>query len=613
MTNQTQPGTTDLTVPPTQPPRAQSLAHLFLDRVTDTPQREAFRYPDGEGWQSVTWQAVSDRARHIAAGLLALGISPGDRVAIASSTRYEWILAHLGILSSGGATTAVYPTTGAHDVHFILADSASRVLFAEDDEQIDKLLAYRSALPTLTTIVTFDGTADDESVISLADLERLGQRHLADRPSAVDDAIAGLHPESLATLIYTSGTTGLPKGVRLVHDCWVYEGAAIAALGLHTAADLHYLWLPLSHSYGQLLLTAQIAIGYASAVDGQPDRLVKNLAAVRPTMMAAPPRMFEKIHGRVVATARAQGTAKARIFDWAFSVGTRVSQLRRDGKRPTRLLALQHAVANRLVFTKLRDRFGGRIRYLISGGAPLHRDLAEWFHAAGILVLEGYGLTETSACTTFNRPDRYRFGTVGQPLPGTEVRISGDGELLIKGPGVMRGYHNLPDQTAQVLTPDGWLHTGDIGETTDGFVRITDRKKDLIKTAGGKYVAPQPIEARFKTICPYAAHLIVHGDQRAYVTALVTLDPDSIGEWAQQHGMTGQPYPQIVTSNAARTMVQGYIDQLNDGLNPWETIKKFAILPDDLTVNGGGLTPSLKVRRHALEAKHAHLLNALYS
>jgi long-chain acyl-CoA synthetase len=593
--------------------RAPSVAHVFLERVAQTPHREAFRHPDGDGWRSVSWAEVGDHVRRIAAGLLSLGIAKEDRVAIASGTRYDWVLADLGILCSGAATTTVYPTTGADDVRFILGDSESRILFAEDAEQVAKIRGHRHELPLLSKVVTFDGTADGDWVISLADLERLGEEYLRANTTAVDDAVASLDRENLATLIYTSGTTGKPKGVRLVHDTWVYEGAAIKQLGELTSEDVQYLWLPLAHSFGKVLLSAQMAIGFSSAIDGRIDKLVENLAVVKPTFMGGAPRIFEKVHGRVVTMAHAEGGAKAKIFDWAFRVGIEVSRLRQAGKEPGALLGLQYAVADKLVFHKLRDRFGGRVRFFISGSAALHRDVAEWFHAAGILIMEGYGLTETGAGSTVGRADSFRFGTVGKALPGTELKLAEDGEILIKGPGVMRGYHNLPEQTAEVLTADGWMHTGDIGEIEDGFVRITDRKKDLIKTSGGKYVAPQLVEGQFKAICPYAAQLVVHGDSRNFVSALITLDPEAIVDWADKNGLAGRSYEEIVTSDAAHAMVQGYMDQLNAKLNRWETVKKFAILPRDLTVEAGELTPSLKLKRRAVERKYADVLDGMYT
>jgi long-chain acyl-CoA synthetase len=427
----------------------------------------------------------------------------------------------------------------------------------------------------------------------------------------VDDAVAAVTPESLATLIYTSGTTGRPKGVRLVHDNWAYEGKAIEALELLRPEDLQYLWLPLSHSFGKVLLSGQLAVGFATAVDGRIPKLVDNLAVVRPTFMAAAPRIFEKVQHRVVAMA-GHGL-KRRIFDWAFRVGRRTAELRKAGKEPTGPLALQHALADRLVFAKLRERFGGRLRFFVSGSAALSQDVAEFFNAAGVLILEGYGLTETSAASFVNRPDRVRFGTVGLPLPGTEARIGDDGEILVRGPGVMRGYHNLPEETAATLAGDGWFRTGDVGELDgDGFLCVTDRIKDLIKTSGGKYVAPQSIEIAFKAVCPYAAEIIVYGEGRPYCTALVALDAEAIGGWTGEHGMADRPIAELAADEQVRAMIAGYIEEANRRLPRWETIKRFTILPRELTVESGDLTPSLKLKRRVVAAKHRDLLEALY-
>ena len=431
-------------------------------------------------------------------------------------------------------------------------------------------------------------------------------------PTAVDDAVAAVGPEDLATLIYTSGTTGRPKGVRLVHDNWAYEGAAIDALEILHADDVQYLWLPLSHSFGKVLEAAQLRIGFATAIDGNLDRIVENLGVVKPTFMAGAPRIFEKVRSRVITTAHGEGGAKAKIFDWAFGVGEKASVLRQQGKEPSGLLGFQHGLADRLVFHKIRDRLGGRVRFFISGSAALSQDVAEWFHAAGMTVAEGYGLTETSAFTAVNLPDQVRFGTVGPPAPGTEARIADDGEILIKGPGVMRGYHNNPEQTAEVLTEDGWFLTGDIGELDRGYLRITDRKKDLIKTSGGKYVAPQKVEVIFKAVSPYASQIVVHGDTRNYVTALITLDPDAIATWGEQNGMPGASYEQLATSPAMRAVIAGQVDELNTRLERWETIKKFEILPRDLTIEDGDLTPSLKVKRKSVELKYMDVLNGMY-
>jgi long-chain acyl-CoA synthetase len=591
--------------------RPASLAVMVLDRVAAMPDREAFRYPVGDTWESLTWGQVGDRVRQIAAGLLALGICPEDRVAIAANTRIEWILADFGIICAGAATTAVYPTTPAPDVGYILRDSESRVVFAEDDEQIAKLRQQRAELPAIVKVVTFDGTPDDDWVIDLARLEQIGRDHLASAPTAVDDAVAALRPESLATLIYTSGTTGRPKGVRLVHDNWTYEGKGIEALGLLAPDDVQYLFLPLSHSFGKVLLAGQVAIGFTSAVDGRIPKLVDNLAVVKPTFMAAAPRVFEKVQHRV--TAMAGSGAKRRVFDWAFSVGNKVSALRRAGQEPSRLLTIEHAVADRLVFSKLRHRFGGRLNYFVSGSAALSPEVAEFFHAAGILILEGYGLTETSAASMVNRPSNCRFGTVGQPFPGTAARIAEDGEIQLRGPGVMRGYHNLPDETKESFTADGWFRTGDIGEIdADGFVRITDRKKDLIKTSGGKFVAPQAIETTFKAVCPYASEIVVYGEGHPYCVALVALDPETITEWASANGLDGLSFAELAGHERVRALVARYLEEANSRLPRWETIKRFAVLQRELTIEGGDFTPSLKLKRRAVIAQHRDLLESLY-
>jgi long-chain acyl-CoA synthetase len=597
--------------------RPPSVARMLLDRVAATPDGEAFRHPvsgaSGETWRSVSWQELGDRVRAVAAGLIDLGVQPEERVAIIAGTRLEWVLADLGIMSAGAATTTVYPSTQPDDVGYILADSAAVVVFAEDDAQLAKLSANWERLPELRAVVTFDDAGDGADVISLDELERRGRERLAANPGELDEVVAAIRPDSLATLIYTSGTTGRPKGVELIQDCWTYEGAAIDELGLLRRNDLQYLWLPLSHSFAKVLLAAQLMIGFSSAIDGRIDKIVDNLAVVRPTFMAGAPRIFEKVHARVVGMVEQEGGVRLRIFQWAFGVGYKVSRLRQQGRRPTGLLAAQHVVADRLVFHKLRERFGGRVRFFVSGSAALSREVAEWFHAAGVLVLEGYGLTESSAGSAVNLPDRYRLGTVGPPLPGLEVRIADDQEVLLRGPGVMRGYHGLTEQTAEALDSDGWLHTGDIGELdSDGFLRITDRKKDLIKTSGGKYVAPQPIEILFKVLCPLASQIVVHGDGRKYCTALVALDDDELAGWARAHELPETDHAALTKHEDVRAAVGAAIKELNARLNRWETIKDFRILDRDLTIEDGELTPSLKLKRRVVEDRYRSLLDEMY-
>jgi long-chain acyl-CoA synthetase len=516
-------------------------------------------------------------------------------------------------MCAGAATTTVYPSTIDDDVAYILADSECRVVFAEDDVQIAKLTAHRAELPHLTKVVTFEGTSDNDWVISLDELERIGEEQLANDPEVVEKRVEATRPDSLATLIYTSGTTGRPKGVRLRHSSWTYEGAAIVAQNILTEDDLQFLWLPMAHSFGKVLLSTQLAIGFPTAVDGRVDKIVENAATVRPTFMGAAPRIFEKAHDRIVLMQKAEGGLKEKIFNKAFDIGLQVDRLKREGKPVPGLLAAQHKVFDKLVFAKIRERFGGRVRFFISGAAALNREVAEWFNAAGIQILEGYGLTETSAGSFVNKPWMNKFGTVGPVFPLSEVKIAEDGEVLIKGPGVMEGYHNRPEATAETLS-DGWLHTGDIGELDeDGYLRITDRKKDLFKTSGGKYIAPSQIESNFKAICPYASQFLVHGNDRNFCIALVTLDPDSMADWAKQNGMDGASYQEIVSSDKAKEMVAGYIDELNNRLNRWETIKKWILLDRDLTVESGELTPSMKVKRKVVEDNYKDQINALYN
>ncbi|WZH53064.1 MAG: long-chain fatty acid--CoA ligase [Nocardioides alkalitolerans] len=592
----------------------RNVAVQFLDRVEKSADREAYRYPVGDTWTSVTWREAGERVNRVAAGLLALGLEAEQRVGIASSTRYEWIVADLAVMAAGGATTTVYPSTNAADTAYIVGDAECQVVFAEDDEQIAKLREHRSELPTVAKVVTFDGTADGDWVIGLEDLAVLGDGLLAQTPDAVRKVAESIEPDALATLIYTSGTTGKPKGVRLLHRAWVYEGEAIKSQGILDESDLQFLWLPMAHSFGKVLLSVQMACGFATAIDGRVERIVDNLGVVKPTFMGAAPRIFEKAHGKIVTMQANEGGAKEKLFKKAFAVGLEVDRRKREGQSVPPLLKLQHGLFDKLVFSKVRDRFGGRVRFFISGSAALNREVAEWFHAAGILVLEGYGLTETAAGAFVNHPEQYKFGSVGHVFPGGEVKIAEDGEVLIKGPNVMQGYHNLPDKTAETLDADGWLHTGDIGELdADGFLRITDRKKDLFKTSGGKYIAPSAIESQFKALCPYASQFLVIGNNRNYCVALITLDPDQVADWASHNGMEGKSYTEVVSSPAMQKLIDGYVEQLNTRLNRWETIKKHTILDHDLTIESGELTPSLKVKRPVVERNNQETIENLYA
>jgi long-chain acyl-CoA synthetase len=594
----------------------RSVPEMFVHRVKETPDRNAFQFPAGDGWEWLTWKQTADRVRAIAGGLRALGVQNEERCAILSSTRIEWILADLGILCAGAATTTVYPSNTAEECAYILSDSKSRVIFAEDQDQVKKLREVRGELPELMKVVVLaDGAGGDEGwVITLAELEELGRKHDSEHPEQFEEIVRSIEPDHLATLIYTSGTTGKPKGVELVHDCWVFEGEGIAGIGILDIDDHQYLWLPLSHSFGKVLQAMQIYIGMPTTVDGRIPKLVENLAVVKPTFMAAAPRIFEKVYNKVITGAREGGGLKYKIFTWSLKVGREVSRLRQQGKEPGGWLGFKYGIANKLVFKKIKALFGGRVRFFISGSAPLSKDIAEFFHAMGVLILEGYGLTETSAGTFVNRPESFRFGTVGPAIGDTQVKIDPqDGEILLKGRGVMRGYHGQPELTAEVLDADGWFRTGDIGMVDDaGFLTITDRKKDLIKTSGGKYIAPQALESKLKTLCPYIGQVVVHGDKRNFCTALVTIDEESITKWAGDNGLNTKTYGDLTRDKTVEQMVQRAVDELNAGLARYETIKKFAILPDDLSVESGELTPSLKVKRKVVETKYREVLDDFY-
>ncbi len=575
--------------------------------------RKPFGIHRTTSWESVTWQQVGERVHHIAAGLISLGIAPEDRVALASSTRYEWVLADFAVMCAGAATTTVYPTTMASDVAYIVANSGSRVVIAEDQTQVDKLLEHRAELPEVSKVVIIDGKGDGDWVITLNELELLGKQLLADSPNAVEERVATVGPDQLASLIYTSGTTGRPKGVRLTHGAWTYTAAAIDALNVLGPDDLNFLWLPLAHSFGKVMLALPLSIGFPTAIDGRVDRIVDNLAALHPTIMGAAPRIFEKAHARIEQMIAEQGGVRKRIFDWAIGVGLKVSAAGQAGKKPSLASSLAYKVADRLVFSTIRERFGGRVRFFVSAAAALDRNVAQWFDAIGMTVLEGYGLTETAAASFINRPNAYRFGTVGWPFPATEVKIADDGEILLRGPGVMTSYHDLPEATAEALDQDGWFHTGDIGEIdADGFLRITDRKKDMFKTSQGKYVAPSAIEVRFKGLCPYAGELLVIGEAKPYCVALVSLDSEAITDWAAKHGLAGKSFAEIARDEKTQDLIAGYIDALNLELNRWEQIKKFTILDRELSVESGDLTPSMKLRRKVVVGKSADDISALY-
>ncbi|GIE35007.1 AMP-dependent synthetase [Actinoplanes italicus] len=593
----------------------RSIPDMLFQRVAKTPDAKALAGPnaDDSGPAWLTWRQVGERTRAIGAGLRELGIGLEDRVAILSNTRLEWILVDLGINVAGAAATTVYPTTEPEDTSFIVSDSGSKILIAENAKQALKIAGAETAV---TKVVLIDGPADSGATppqITLAELEQLGAAALTREPGLIDDVLAQIGPDNVATLIYTSGTTGRPKGVELLHKGWTWEGVAQQDLGLFSPDDLHYLWLPMSHAFGKTLLCGILHVGVPTYVDGRVDKLIDLLAVIKPSLMCAPPRIYEKVYNKTVTSGLSGSGLKPKIFSWAVATGKKRVALQQAGKPIPAGLAFQYSIAEKLVFSKLQAKLGGNIKVLVSGSAALSRDISEFFAAANLQILEGYGMTEACAANFVNRRGKLKIGTVGQPLGDLEVRIDSDGEVLMKGPPVMRGYHNLPEATAEAFTEDGFLRTGDIGELdADGYLKITDRKKDLVKTSGGKFIAPSAIEGSFKAVCPYTSQAVVIGQNRNFVTMLIALDEEAIKTWAATGPLAGKSYDEIVAAPETHALVEGYIKELNAKLNRWETVKKFAILPRDLSIEAGEVTPSMKIKRRSVETNFASQIDKMY-
>jgi long-chain acyl-CoA synthetase len=593
----------------------RSIPDLLFARVRATPDAAAFLWPENGAWKSLTWRETASRVRELACGLLSLGVQAGDRVAIVSATRLEWILADFAVACAGGVTATVYPVSTEEDTSFILSHSSAAIVFAEDAAQARRILSRKGELHGLRHLVLFDASAGlPGGAMSLLDLAAFGRAWDAAHPGRFDAAAGAAGPSDLATLIYTSGTTGRPKGVELPHDCWLFEVESIGSLGLLGPSDLQYLWLPLAHVFGKVCVTLGIGLGFPTAVDGRPDRIAANLAVVKPTFVCVVPRIFERVHAKILEQALAGGKARAAIFRWALGIGAEVAQRRRDGRRLGVFLETQRRLADVLVFEKVRRRFGGRLRFFICGSVALARELTAFFAALEITILEGYGLSESTAMTVSNLPDRNRWGTVGIPIPGMEISFAGDGEILLRGRGIMRGYYGLPDETARALDADGWLHTGDIGALdAAGHLTITDRKKDLIKTSGGKFVAPQHVEGRLKLETALIAQVLLHGEGRRFCTALITLAEEELLVWARAAGIRDASYADLVCDARVVELISRHVEHVNATLARHEAIRRWAILPAELKVETGELTPSLKVRRRVVEERYRDILEGLYA
>ncbi|HWP38891.1 MAG TPA: long-chain fatty acid--CoA ligase [Gemmatimonadales bacterium] len=590
-----------------------TLNHLFFDAVERfSTKRAALRYKAGGAWRDITHQELARRVHHAAVGLRELGLGPGDRVAILSANRPEWAITDYACLAARCVGVAVHATLPAKQIAYILNDSGARAVFIEDQQQYAKVAAIRGEVPTLQYVIAFSDVAEGADAESFQHFLQRGAAAEARYPAYREEALAAA-PEDLATLIYTSGTTGEPKGVMLTHGNFTSNVVAALRVLRLTPEDSCLSFLPLSHSLERMgghytMFHAGATICYAESID----TIASNLLEVRPTVVIGVPRVFEKIHNKVVDTAMRGGAVKRRIFFWTQRVGRQWVECTLARKPVPRLLEFKWRLADRLVYAKLRARTGGRIRFFVSGSAPLPVDVATFFFAARLPVLEGYGLSETSPVVTLNSLEAPRLGSVGKPIAGVDVRIAPDGEILVRGPNVMAGYYNRPQATSEVLDSDGWFHTGDVGELDqDGYLRITDRKKDLIKTAGGKYVAPQLVENLART-SPFVQNSVLLGDRRPYPILLVVPNPDAVRRFAQERGLHADSIETLLSLPDVVAKVEREVMLTMRDLATHEMPKKVVLIPQDFTIENGLLTPSMKVKRKAVEQLYQNVIEAAY-
>ena len=595
-----------------------TIAEMYANRALATPNAPAYMTRRNGDWQTLTWQQAYEKSSDIAHGLLAIGAKLGDKIALMGSTREEWTLCDLGLVLAGGITVPIYPSSLKDTVSYILKDSESSIIFIEDKKQLDKLLSIRAEIPHVKQVILWDGHAEndpkvDEWVVPLRELCDRGRAHRLTQPQALPELRKQMSANTIATIIYTSGTTGNPKGVVQSHASFcVGSRYGVTALPVRRI-DRQLLFLPLAHSFAKTLSMVAVHVGFCTAYSGI-DTILEYVGQVKPSFMAGVPRIYEKVYAGFLSKAKQGGAVKWALVQWAIEVGVKASREIQAGRQPSGLLAVQWKLADKLVFSKLRERFGGKLKWFVSGSAPLSRELAEFFHAAGMLILEGYGLTETNSFTSVNRIDAYKFGTVGKPLhPELKVKIASDGEILTRGVTNLTGYYKLPDATAEAIDADGWFHTGDIGEIdSDGFIKITDRKKDLIKTSGGKYVAPQMIENQLK-LDPIISQAVVIGDNRKYITALVAINLDTAKQIITDAGQTPPSDPVALAGHPlVAQRLEEKKKEVNGKLGSWEQVKYMKVLPRELTEADGELTPSLKVKRKVVTKNYAELIESMY-
>jgi long-chain acyl-CoA synthetase len=599
--------------------QAHNLVELLIQRA-QSPSKVAAAWKTGGRWEDVTWVQILEDVKALSAGLIAQGVKPGDRVAIFADTSLSFVVCDLAVSAARAICIPIYGSNTPDEVRYILNHSGTSFVLVDHDEKtpkqagrITRLRQKLAECPTVRKVVLFDGQPAGDMEMTLADLRAQGLAVHKARPESFDERVHSVKKDDICHIIYTSGTTGDPKGVLLSHGNWAYEAEALRDVGVMLTNDAVMMFLPLAHSFGQVVKASWLSLNFKLTFAESVDKLLGNLMETRPSVLPAVPRVFEKVYNGVVTNGSAAPGLKGRLFRWAISVFDEYVEARNQGREPS---GLSLALARKLVFSKVRvtldEKLGGQIRLFVSGGAPLSKKIAYFFDLLGFKVLEGYGLTETSAGTCVNRPEKNKIGTVGPPVPGTEARIAQDGEILIRGPGVMKGYYKNDAATADVLDADGWFHTGDIGEIdVDGYVRITDRKKDLIVTSGGKNVAPQNIENMLKTF-PLISQAVVHGDKRKYLVALVTVSEEAARKLLTEKGVTPGSYAELCRRPEIQAAVQEILDKVNSELPTYATLKRFAVMEADFSQETGELTPSLKVKRKHVSQKFRAVLDSLY-
>ncbi len=581
----------------------RTIERLWRDAVAAGRETPAYLVQRADEWRPLSWTEAAERVEGYANGLLSLGVRKGDAFAILGTNSVDWALFDFALGSIGAIGAPIYANSSTKDAGYILEHSESVGVLCEDDVQRAKVEDVRGAIPRLHHVLTY---AD------LDDLAARGRAFAAEHPQALREAGEAIEEGDLFTYIYTSGTTGPPKACMISHLNYYAMVAVVDDLPSFTGPDdTMLLYLPLAHNFGRLMHLSGAYVGYGIAFLPDPLQVAAALTSVKPTVFPSVPRVYEKIHTAVVARFDEASGPRRKLVDWALGIGRRVSALRRAGQPVPPLLAAQYTLADRLVYKKVKERLGGRLRMAISGGAPLSLEIAEFFHAIDILLVEGYGLTECTTAASTNTHEAFRFGTVGRPLPGTEAKLAEDGELRIRSETVFQGYYKDPDATAEVLGADGWLLTGDIAEIDgDGFITITDRKKDIIVTAGGKNVAPQNLENDLKA-SKYVSQAMVVGDRQPYIAALITLDPEVLPKWAIEHGLEGD-VARLADNEQVHKLIQGVVDGVNAERSRYEQIKRFAILPRDFTMEDDELTPTLKLKRRVVSEHFPDELEELY-